>query len=137
MLEKLFNSSTTTLLNKSMDVATLRNNVIADNIANVDTPNFKRREVVFQEKLNSLLNNQRDNIDLAVTHKRHIIIKSKQDLEAEIRQNDDWSFRNDGNNVDIDVESAKLAQNKIEYDVLSQSINNELKLLRLAISGRG
>lgn len=120
-----------------MDAAALKNTVIADNISNVNTPNFKKREVVFQEKLNSLLNNQRDNIDLAVTHKRHIIIKSKQDLEAEIRQNDDWSFRNDGNNVDIDVESAKLAQNKIEYDVLSQSINNELKLLRLAISGRG
>lgn len=137
MVNRIFNSPTTFLLNKSMDAAALKNTVIADNISNVNTPNFKKREVVFQEKLNSLLNNQRDNIDLAVTHKRHIIIKSKQDLEAEIRQNDDWSFKNDGNNVDIDVESAKLAQNKIEYDVLSQSINNELKLLRLAISGRG
>lgn len=137
MVNRLFNSPTTFLLNKSMDAAALKNTVIADNISNVNTPNFKKGEVVFQEKLNSLLNNQRDNIDLAVTHKRHIIIKSKQDLEAEIRQNDDWSFRNDGNNVDIDVESTKLAQNKIEYDVLSQSINNELKLLRLAISGRG
>lgn len=137
MLEKLFNSSTTTLLNKSMDVATLRNNVIADNIANVDTPNFKRREVVFQEKLQNILNKKEGDLPLRTTNNRHILIKSPFDLDPEIREIRETSFRNDGNNVDIDVESAKLAQNKIQYDALAQSMNNEIKLLRLAISGRG
>gem|GEM_PF-5014694 len=51
MLEKIFSSSTIPLLNRAMDVASDRDTIIADNIANEDTPNFKRRELIFEEKL--------------------------------------------------------------------------------------
>lgn len=140
MLMKLFDSPTITLLNKSMDVASERNTVIADNMANVDTPNFKRREVIFEDKLQKALLNNNQQLGVRVTNYRHISTESDQNifhLEPEIVEMNDTSYRNDGNNVDIDVESAKLAKNKLYYDSLTQSINNEIRLLRLAITGRG
>ncbi len=137
MLERLFNSPTSILLNKSMDAATLKNTVIADNIANVNTPNFNRREVIFQEKLQNALHRGNANLDMRLTNKRHIFVKSNLNLEPEIREISKISYRNDGNNVDIDVESAKMAKNKLHYDALAQTMDKEIKLLRLAITGRG
>jgi flagellar basal-body rod protein FlgB len=58
-------------------------------------------------------------------------------IEPEIRTLKDLSYRNDENNVDIDVETAKMAKNKIYYDALGQSMSNEIRLLRMAITGRG
>ncbi len=140
MLEKLFNSPTQWMLNKSMDVASLRNEVIADNIANVDTPRFKRREVIFEENLKKAMQFDYSNeAKLKVNDTRHypLIEESAHVPVPEIRVMEDLSYRNDENNVDIDVESAKLAKNKIMYDAVSQSMSKELTLLRLAITGRG
>lgn len=140
MLEKLFNSPTQWMLNKSMDVAALRNEVIADNIANVDTPKFKRREVIFEENLKKALqSDSTKTAKLKVNDSRHfpLIDESAEIPVPEIRVMEDLSYRNDENNVDIDVESAKLAKNKIMYDAVSQSMGEELTLLRLAITGRG
>lgn len=145
MLDKIFNSKTNILLNKAMDNASLRNDVIANNIANVDTPKFKRSEVVFEENMKKLLagNNDTDSGKLNVTNERHIQIKSGnegksiEDFQPEIRVLKELSFRNDENNVDIDTEMAKFTKNKINYDALGQSMSNEIKLLRMAITGRG
>lgn len=140
MLMRLFDTPTMQLLNKSMDVASVRNTVIADNMANVDTPNFKRREVIFEDNLQRALLKHNQHIEMKTTNFRHISPQTKNNalqLEPEIVEMNDTSYRNDGNNVDIDVESAKLAKNKIFYDSLTQSMNNEIKLLRLAITGRG
>lgn len=140
MLEKIFNSPTQWMLNKSMDVAALRNEVIADNIANVETPKFKRREVIFEENLKKVLQSDSTRkAKLKVNDSRHFpLIDESADVPVpEIRVMEDLSYRNDENNVDIDVESAKLAKNKIMYDAVSQSMGEELTLLRLAITGRG
>ncbi|MGE5392106.1 MAG: flagellar basal body rod protein FlgB [Deltaproteobacteria bacterium] len=140
MLEKLFSSPTQWMLNKSMDVAALRNEVIADNIANVDTPKFKRREVIFEENLKKALqSDSTSKAKLKVNDNRHfpLVEESAGVAVPEIRVMEDLSYRNDENNVDIDVESAKLAKNKIMYDAVSQSMGEELTLLRLAITGRG
>lgn len=145
MLDKIFNSKTNILLNKAMDTASLRNDVIANNIANVDTPKFKRTEVVFEENIKKLLagSNDTDSGKLNVTNERHIQIKSGnegksiEDFQPEIRVLKELSYRNDENNVDIDTEMAKFTKNKINYDALGQSMSNEIKLLRMAITGRG
>jgi flagellar basal-body rod protein FlgB len=139
LLERIFDSKTQFILNESMDAASLRNNVIADNIANVDTPKFKRSEVIFEENLKKVLEKNTIYAKLRVTHPRHIQIgegRSLDNFEPEVRLLDDLSFRNDENNVDIDVEMAKMSKNKIHYDSLGQSMNNEFQLLRLAITGR-
>jgi flagellar basal-body rod protein FlgB len=143
MLEKILGSNTQVLLNKAMDAASARNDIIANNIANVDTPGFKRSELVFQDNLKKLLENQAnpDNDKLTVTDSRHMQIGKDpvklEDFQPEIRKLDDLSYRNDDNNVDIDVEMANKTKNDIFYDSVAQSMSNEIKLLRLAITGRG
>ncbi|MDD3267791.1 MAG: flagellar basal body rod protein FlgB [Syntrophomonadaceae bacterium] len=145
MLEKIFDSKTNVLLNKAMDAASLRNDVIANNIANVSTPKFKRSEVVFEENIKKLLENDNEphSGKLATTHSKHMQIvgendgKRLEDFQPETRLLEDLSFRNDENNVDIDIEMAKNTKNKINYDALGQSMSNEIRLLRMAITGRG
>ncbi|MEN6325087.1 MAG: flagellar basal body rod protein FlgB [Syntrophomonas sp.] len=145
MLDKIFNSKTNTILNKAMDASILKNDVIANNIANVDTPKFKRSEVVFEENMKRLLAGDIDTDadKLSVTNERHIQIKSGnegktiENFQPETRVLKELSFRNDENNVDIDTEMAKFTKNKINYDALGQSMSNEIKLLRMAITGRG
>lgn len=137
MLERILNSGTQMLLQRSLDVASLRNEVIANNIANVDTPGFKRNEVIFEDKIRSAMAGYNDNGKLKITNSRHIQIQSDTSpVEPEIRTMNDLSYRNDGNNVDIDVETAKMSKNKVFYDALGQSMGSELKLLRVAITGR-
>lgn len=140
MLNRIFDSPSIKLLQRTMDVAEIKQKVIADNIANVDTPGFKKREVVFEEKLKEILqNDKKEEMPLKITDARHIQIAgdiSVDTLQPEIRQLNTQTFRNDGNNVDIDVEMAEMSKNKIMYDALAQSITNELRLLRIAISGR-
>ncbi|MBC7075217.1 MAG: flagellar basal body rod protein FlgB [Syntrophomonadaceae bacterium] len=139
MLGKVFSSATWTLLNKSMDTACLRNTVIADNIANADTPGFKRSRVIFEENVKEALEKQTNDTRLKVTNFRHIQIGNKTSIEnikPELKVIEDLSFRNDGNNVDIDVEMAEMSKNKIYYDALGQCMSNEIRLLRTAITGR-
>jgi len=142
MLEKMLGSTTQVLLNKAMDAASARTDVIANNIANVSTPGFKRSELVFQDNLKKMLDNQTNpsSDKLTVTNSRHIQIGQApfdlEDFQPEVRKLEDLSYRNDENNVDIDVEMANSTKNKIFYDSVAQSMNNEIKLLRLAITGR-
>lgn len=139
LLEKIFSSSTIPLLNKAMDVASFRDTVIADNIANVDTPNYKRREVIFEEKLKKVLDGQTNRGKLIINNPRHIQIEGGagwEDGQPEIIQVNDESYRNDGNNVDIDAEMAKRTKNELYYDTAAQCMTQEIKLLRLAITGR-
>lgn len=141
MLENILNTRTQLILNKSMDAASLRNQVIANNIANVETPKFKRSEVLFEDKMKKLLTGKPNQDKLSCTDSRHMqIYQNNMNLEeyqADIQQLDDLSYRNDENNVDIDVENANLTKNKIYYDSVTQSMSNEIKLLRMAIVGRG
>ncbi|HOQ08708.1 MAG TPA: flagellar basal body rod protein FlgB [Syntrophomonadaceae bacterium] len=137
MFDKILQSPTHQLLSYAMDGAALRNRVIADNIANVDTPNFKRSEVLFEDQLRQLLQEPRKTTPLKVTNPRHIQVARKPaSFSPEIYQVDDLSYRNDKNNVDIDTEIAKMSKNSIYYDALSTSLTQEIRLLRLAITGR-
>jgi flagellar basal-body rod protein FlgB len=124
-----------TLLEGGLDGLSLRNKVLADNIANVDTPNFKRSDVKFDEVLQNALNPKNaGHIELQRTSPGHLpgtgmpggsfLIKDKS-----------TTFRNDGNNVDIDLEMARLAQNTLEYNALSRSLTSHLTMLRQVIQG--
>lgn len=141
MLNSILNTRTQLILNKSMDAASLRNEVIANNIANVNTPKFKRSEVLFEDKMKKILAGKAGQDRLRCTDPRHMQINSDgstlKDFQSDIKQLNDLSYRNDENNVDIDVENANLTKNKIYYDSVSQSMSNEIKLLRMAIIGRG
>lgn len=134
MIQNLLGKSS--ILEKSLDAAWLRNDVIAQNIANDDTPMYKRKDVVFEDVLNDSINN----LEAKVTDKRHIPFNSSEpgDMEPHIIQaNSDVSMRIDGNNVDIDNEMASLAKNTIKYNTLVQMINsNYSKIKNIITEGR-
>lgn len=137
MLEKLLNNQTQSVLKQSMDAASLRNDVIANNIANAETPGFKRSEIIFEKEMKKVLDNATIYDKLRLTKPNHIQTnQAGSQSPIKVRRLDDLSYRNDGNNVDIDVEMANMGKNKIYYDAVGQSLSNEIKLLRLAITGR-
>lgn len=122
-------------LEKALDAAWLRNEVISQNIANVDTPNYKKRTVAFEEYLSDALDGGtfRGN----TTDRRHIPIGGDDIESVDIKvtqDNKDTSYRIDGNNVDIETEMASQAKNDIKYYTLVGSLNTGYKRIKSVIS---
>lgn len=109
------------VLDKAADASWLRNEAIAENIANVDTPGYKRKDVDFESALKkAMLNNRYVSMDAKVAH-----LKSDE-LKVDIyTENDGYVYRMDGNDVDIETESAELASNQIKYQALMKSVGQE------------
>lgn len=110
------------VLDKAADAAWLRNDAISNNIANVDTPGYKRQDVAFESELKKALGRSSvtTNMDQRVAKVKTSQLDPKPytDLEG-------YSYRLDGNNVDIDTENVMLAENQIKYQGLMDSINQE------------
>ena len=99
------------VLDKAADAAWLRNDAIANNIANVDTPGYKRQDVNFEEQLRKALKRNRyESIDEKVGE-----INLKRLNLMTYRDHAGFSYRLDRNNVDIDTENVELASNQIRY----------------------
>ena len=123
------------ILEKSLDAAWLRNDAISQNIANVDTPGYKRKTVAFEEYLKSALDGR--SLKGITTDKRHIPIGGDKIDSVNIKVSEDnssLSVRLDGNNVDIESEMASLAKNSIKYNTLVQSLNTGFNRLKSVIS---
>ncbi len=137
LIENLLITRTMHMLEKGLDASALRNKVIADNLANVDTPGYKRSEVLFEEELRKAMGRE-SGLAGKLTHERHIPIgrKTAFNVAPEVVRSEDTSMRNDGNNVDIDREMAALAKNSIMYTALAQELNGEFQKIKMAINGR-
>ncbi|CAM3355890.1 flagellar basal body rod protein FlgB [Marinicrinis lubricantis] len=125
------------LIESTINASAMRHKVIANNIANVDTPNFKRSEVLFEELLNQEMNGESSLVGTR-THSKHLPIGPGQPygIEATIRVDGSTSLNNNQNNVDIDYEMALSAKNQLKYNALIQQMNHELKMFRTSIGGR-
>ncbi|MFA5536000.1 MAG: flagellar basal body rod protein FlgB [Bacillota bacterium] len=125
---------TSIALEKSLNVAGERHRVIANNIANVNTPNFKRSYVDFEGELKRSLG-KGNQIKLRRTNQRHLGAGSIENLSPQIKQDRNSVMRADGNNVDIDLENAELAINTIMYNAAATRLNQKLGQLRYVING--
>ena len=138
MIEGIFSSEIYQVLEKSLNAASLQHQMISNNIANVDTPGFKRSEVVFQNKLEQVLGLKETNyLPLMITHKNHIPIVPEitiNDINPEIVTKTETSLRTDENNVDIDFEMSKMAENTAYYSSLAQLTSLKFKELISAIT---
>jgi len=121
-------------MERTLDAATLRQRVSADNIANVDTPYFKRSDVKFEELLESELNGRA--LEGYRTDPRHFVIGRPPKPEPQIVRDSSSAINNNLNNVDMDYEMALLAKNQLRYNVLVQQVNADIKKARMAIEGR-
>jgi len=118
------------LFDKALSASWQKNQVISNNIANVNTPNYKRQTVEFESLLQSA---QQLGGPLSVTHENHIS-NNGASINPKIVQDSMTSFRRDGNNVNIDTEMALLAENQIRYETLTKQLNDNLKRLRISFS---
>ncbi len=126
MLNKLLFQNN--LIEKSLDAAWVRNDIISQNIANVDTPGYKRKEVKFEEYLDSEMKLSR--ISNGKTR-----LQGDGDIKV-VEDHESYSYRLDGNNVDIEREMAQMAMNTLRYNTLIQRISGELNKIRTVIRGR-
>lgn len=132
-MNRLLVDGTNQILQMALDAAAERQRVIAHNLANVNTPNFKRQEVSFETKLKEALYNQ-PKLPLTKTHEKHLPRElNHSDLRHEVVTDNSTSMRTDGNNVDIDREMVLLAMNQLQFNAVTQVLNNRYSTLRYII----
>ena len=114
------------VLNKAADASWLREETIANNLANVNTPGYKRKDVDFQSVLRNELGNMKyQTLDSKVEH------ADLSRLDASVYVDSaNYSYRIDKNNVDVDVENVELASEKLRYDALTDSMTQEFARLK-------
>lgn len=114
------------VLNRAADAAWQRNEAISNNIANVDTPGYKRQDVAFESVLQQALGNNRyESMDDKVANVDLSRLRGRAYLDYA-----NYSYRLDGNNVDIENENVMLAENQLKYQGLISSINQEFTNLK-------
>ncbi|HYF93963.1 MAG TPA: flagellar basal body rod protein FlgB [Symbiobacteriaceae bacterium] len=108
----------TRILERGLEAASLRQRILAHNVANVATPGFKRSRVEFEDQL-------------------AVALAEGQDPDAvvpRVEVDKDSEGRPDGNNVDIELEMTRMAENQIFYAALTRELSNQFERLRMAIN---
>ena len=113
---------TADMLARLLDTGAMRQKVIANNIANINTPGFKKSQVNFEDSLKEALN--RGDMDKAAK------------LAPEVALSDAPALRNDGNNVDIDKEVGRLTKNALLYNTYVNILSRKFALLTSAVTGK-
>ena len=117
------------VLDKAADASWLRNQAIANNIANVDTPGYKREDITFEKELKKALKHSSyDTMDAKVKN-----LRTDQLQARTYKDYNELSYRLDKNNVDIDTENEMLAKNQLVYEGLMNGISSEFSNLRTAM----
>ncbi len=120
MAHDLFGDRVLPVLGKAMDVYSLRHRVMADNIANANTPGFKRSYVPFESELRELVEEgDAEKVDA---------------MELRVRVDDMTQAREDGNNVDMEQEMAEMAKNSLLYSATASMVRSRLAMYRYVIS---
>ncbi len=148
MIDRLFDRIN--LLEKGLDATWRKNDVIANNIANADTPEFKSSSVEFESVFRDALETTAgsnapstptrtsafvENSGRNTVPSRSSLSVDSEDLSPNVKVNQDTAIRMDGNNVDMDAEMSELAKNSILYDTLSYAASRELGRLKMIING--
>ncbi len=114
------------LLDKAADASWLRNDAISNNIANADTPGYKRQDVAFESELEKALSS----VKYSTMDDKVANLSTDKLQPRTYTDYASYSYRLDGNNVDIETENVVLAKNQIKYQGLVQSITQEFQNLQ-------
>ncbi len=138
MAIKLFDKNLA-MLEKTMELRSRRNSMIAANVANRETPGYRAQDLVFEKELETALHSDKPG-PLKVSDPRHFDGVKRQEIEN-VKGSQINSFnpspRMDGNTVDLDKEMAKLAENQLMYQAAVRSVNWKIRLLKAAIMEGG
>jgi len=144
----------------ALDGLSSRHKVLASNIANADTPGFKRSDVNFEDQLGKILNNEntkqkeKEDYSASLMYYPSSIVSAEEesesgnfiyddkkanynDFQPEVVQTDDPNVRPDGNNTSIEHEMSQLTQNGMRYTALATLQGKMLKEIQDVIKGGG
>ena len=117
------------VLDRAADVSWTRESLITNNLANVNTPGYKRQDINFESVLRKALGNSK-----YVPLDTKINEMNMDELTPMVyTDHGNYSYRLDGNNVDIDTENVELASEQIRYEALTTSIDSEFSRIKIAI----
>ncbi|TCL66536.1 flagellar basal-body rod protein FlgB [Hydrogenispora ethanolica] len=137
MVLDFLNDPATRKLERSMDATVLRSQLLSHNIANANTPDYKRVDLDFASVLADTMNDG-SSLPLTRTHPRHLPMAETSEAAPAFRVTREWrtSTRQDGNNVDVEFEMAQVAENTLHYQALGTSWKQQMSRLKMAIEGR-
>lgn len=125
------------VLQRTMDVSLLRREVIANNIANAETPNFKRTDVTFEASLaKAIASENQSSFEMTLTDEKHIPGNRAVDYKTiKPRRVLDYTTQADsnGNNVDIEKEMMDVVKNQMRYQVLTQAVSEQFQKINMIV----
>ena len=130
-LDKQFDFPTQTLKLRGF-----RQQLLASNIANADTPNYKAVDINFEQELKRITGQRAGSLKLDTTNLNHQQSRSGNALGAHVQYRTDVQPNIDGNTVNLDVERAKLAENAFRYENTVRGISSQFRGLLTAIRGQ-
>lgn len=123
-------------LQKAMDLRAYRQQVLASNIANADTPNYKARDFDFAGELKRAADGQESRIQLRTTSSRHLQAKQDNPLGVALAYRNPTQPSIDGNTVDMNIERGQFTDNAIHYQFVVDRVSSKVKSLMTAIQGQ-
>ena len=121
----MLETPTLSLIERALDYSSTRQEALADNIANIDTPGYQRKDASFESVLAAA--NDSDGAGAP------LIGQTNDPRDFPIGPSSAGPMRVDGNNVDMDAEMAKLAQNQIYYQTLTELAGRQFSDLKYVI----
>ena len=122
-MESLVFDDVSVLNNKLMEIAQERQKIIANNMANAETPGYIRRELDFQAKLKQLISDGNTN--------------AVGNLKPELVLDESGPMKDDGNNVSISNEMNEMVENGVYFNLLTKAFSTRINILKSAITGSG
>jgi len=126
------------LVKDALDFRAMRQDMIASNIANADTPYYKPRDIRFEDvlvqKRAQIMQDNSTQLPLAQTNSSHMPIQhEKSNTKPTLYFRDGHMARNDGNSVDIDVETTEMSKNSVMFNALIQASKKDTAIFRSVI----
>ncbi len=118
------------LLRQAVTYATRRHQVLAQNLANAETPGYRGQDIVFQDELETAMRGRAVPVSAALPDQRDNLLRTVQVYTGDGRP------RVDGNDVDLDRQMVRLAQNALYHNSMVQILNQKFSALKRAISGQ-
>lgn len=129
-------SNISDLLYQTLNYNSERQKVISSNIANINTPNYKTKDVSFEAHMNKL---SKDDLKIATTHKNHIgqEPETPTSLSMKTYEVKNLQEQNDGNNVSLDAQISEMSKNAVMQDAITNSIKRDSRWFKLMIDAAG
>uniref|UniRef100_A0A7V3YLG2 Flagellar basal body rod protein FlgB n=1 Tax=Candidatus Caldatribacterium californiense TaxID=1454726 RepID=A0A7V3YLG2_9BACT len=119
------------VLERGLDYSMVRQRILAQNVANVETPHYRRKDVDFQNVFRDVLQ-RGEALPLSVTHRAHFQDQAENSQEARVLE-EEYVVRQDRSGVDVEKEMVTVVENALYYQALARMVSDKLGLLRTVI----